>query len=416
TLAETQQLLRYARSVAKTESQTAEIEESLLRLGTWQAVGSHPFSAAEWHSFRTADLATCARAFLARGDVSRVALLWRRHAHDEKLRGDLAGALQTFPSRGDVVSLAQWLKCEALPNIKTAQQRLDVDSWLEQRSRALEATPGCLTDALLLASLAAEKLSRHETSQAGNALLLSTPQQFIAAREHNRVMRKGPTSGAAFLHAQLLDLVQLQKKHSLSLTLDAYAQLSFSDISRVFLDRVAAPELLGDAYKTHFLPYAQLHRLDHAQIAQQYCVDCMNTRKHWEPRVLQLMRCLSSECMDTGASVPMPLTTARMSALRAYADIALEAMRRSAVPWSAPMDAAMESALQLLKLYADSDPEISRLHLDAAEHIRLMRLKRMLMSYGLGDFHISNTRMALPLLQCLVRRTDEDVMSDMLQL
>ncbi|KAJ2853626.1 hypothetical protein J3B02_003058, partial [Coemansia erecta] len=418
TLSETQQLLRYARSIAKAKSHLATIEESLLRLGTWQAVGSHPFSAAEWHSFRKSDLATCTRAFLARGDVARVALLWRRHALDEKLRSDLAGALQTFPSRGDVVSLAQWLKCEALPSLRTAQQHSDVDSWLEQRARALEAIPGRLTDALLLASLAAEKVIKYESSQAGNALLLSTPQQFIAAREQNRDVRKGPTSGAAFLHTQLLDLARLQQQHALSLTLDSYAQLSFSDISRLFLDRVAAPELLSDAYKTHFLPYAQLHRLDHAQIARQYCIDCMNTRKHWEPRVLQLLRCLGSECTGTGTdtSMPMPLTTARIGALRAYADIALEAMRRSAVPWSTPMDAAMESALQLLKLYSDSDPEIARLHLDAAEHVRLMRLKRMLMSYGLGDFHISNTRMALPLLQCLVRRADEDVMSDTLQL
>ncbi|KAJ2707305.1 hypothetical protein FB645_000816 [Coemansia sp. IMI 203386] len=416
TLPETQQLLRYARSVANAKSNIASVDETLLRLGTWQAVGSHPFNAGEWHSFRSADLASCARAFLSCGDVLRASLLWRRHAHDAKLRGDLAGALQAFPSRGDVVSLAQWLRSEALPNLKTAQQRFDVDSWLEQRARALEAIPGRLTDALLLAGLAAEKLVKHEADQAGNVLLLSTPQQFIAAREKNRDMRMGPTSGAAFLHTQLLDLVLLQQKHALSLTLDSYAQLSFSDISRVFLDRVAAPELLSDAFRTHFLPYTQSHRLDHAEIAQQYCIDCMNTRKHWEPRVLQLMRCLSSECTGTDTTVPMPLTTARMSALRAYADVALEAMRRSVVPWSAPMDSAMTSAQKLLKLYADSDPDIARLSLDAAEHIRLMKLKRMLMSYGLGDFHISNTRMALPLLQCLVRRTDEDVMSDMLQL
>ncbi|KAJ1904374.1 hypothetical protein LPJ81_002529 [Coemansia sp. IMI 209127] len=92
-------------------------------------------------------------------------------------------------------------------------------------------------------------------------------------------------------------------------------------------------------------------------------------------------------------------------------------MRRSSIPWSSSIDSAIGSATSLFSHYASMDTEISRCQSEIKDQFRLMCLKRMLLSHGLSDFHISNTRMAYPLLQWLVRKTDdESIMADVLQL
>ncbi|KAJ2536110.1 hypothetical protein EV175_006838, partial [Coemansia sp. RSA 1933] len=81
------------------------------------------------------------------------------------------------------------------------------------------------------------------------------------------------------------------------------------------------------------------------------------------------------------------------------------------------IDSEIGNATSLLANYACMDAEIGRCHDGIKDQLRLMCLKRMLLSHGLADFHISNTRMAYPLLQWLVRKTDdESIMADVLQL
>ncbi|KAJ1931645.1 hypothetical protein FBU59_006643, partial [Linderina macrospora] len=151
----------------------------------------------------------------------------------------------------------------------------------------------------------------------------------------------------------------------------------------------------------------------------------------WEPRVLQLLECLAESASgrtqvpgdDTGAAKQPALvqqftaTITRESVLVTFFDITLEVMRRSNIPWSAGVDKAITNSLELLDGPVGVDPELARRKLEIREQYRLMCLKRMLFSYGLPDFHISNTRMAYPLLQWLVRKTDSPgIMADALQL
>ncbi|KAJ1953036.1 hypothetical protein EC988_003223, partial [Linderina pennispora] len=150
----------------------------------------------------------------------------------------------------------------------------------------------------------------------------------------------------------------------------------------------------------------------------------------WEPRVLQLLECLAestsgrmnmpaNESSSTKKLAPMRPSSAITSEtiLATYLDTMLEVMRRSNIPWSTGIDKAIGDSLKLLDGHADIDPELGRRKLEIGEQYRLMCLKRMLFSYGLPDFHISNTRMAYPLLQWLVRKTDSPgIMADALQL
>ncbi|KAJ2768407.1 hypothetical protein IWQ56_002951, partial [Coemansia nantahalensis] len=269
-----------------------------------------------------------------------------------------------------------------------------------------------------------------------------------------------------FLHRQLLDLVHLRDKHAMALTLDEYDQLSYSTIAVELLHRVAAPELLHGVYFDHFVPYARRHKLDHPAILREYCVELMDsagreaanhagsdsgdgdddaamsldvsvraTQGHhsWEPHVLQLLACLYedavgrrstdsgpwllAEAVDGETAPTLLLTTSRAALLKTLFDVALDVMRRSTIPWPPAIDAVIARTRTLLGHYADVDADIARSKLEIGEQYRLMCLKRMLLSHGLPDFRISNTRMAYPLLQWLVRKTDgADVLPDALQL
>ncbi|KAJ2515776.1 hypothetical protein GGI11_003660, partial [Coemansia sp. RSA 2049] len=258
----------------------------------------------------------------------------------------------------------------------------------------------------------------------------------------------------------------------MALSLEEFEQLSYSAIATRFLDRVAAPELLPEAYFDHFVPYSDHHSIDFAQILRDYCTEMMDAvqrddsdnskpradadsddegvalapalpvpssagRHSWEPRALGLLSCLYLSCTGrrnravqgslvggnnngngSACGFPFPpLTSLRIGLLATYAGLMLEVMRRSSIPWSEAIDSAIGDATALLAHYSGMDGELDRCQREIKDQVRLMCLKRMLLSHGLADFHISNTRMAYPLLQWLVRKTDDEaIMADVLQL
>ncbi|KAJ1962487.1 hypothetical protein GGI12_002617, partial [Dipsacomyces acuminosporus] len=515
---QTRRLLQHARSLVADDSDAVVvIEQAIQRLGTWQTISTSQaaarsaFDSRGWHIFRETDLAACLRSYIASGDIARASVLWRRHQHDKRLLGDISSAISGFPLNVETKPLVSWLRTEVFPSIQTRQQWHEVASWIEQRARTLEAKQKSPSDALLLVELldigawtgghgspsSALSSNRNTNSAAlaGSSIdgpFAVTPQRFIdnSLRASAWTIGLAQFSGAdifpsassdeshtadgdtgmqscKFLHKQLLDLAYLREKHNMTLTLEEYDNLSYSMIATEFLDRVAAPELLPEAYFGHFVPYATRHQLDYPPILQEYCIETMDAvdredasaahaqedttgdinapnlaapsmqgHHSWEPRVLQLLSCLhrsstgkrqssgsSDDIPEASAttalpgSATLPLTTSRESMLATYLDIVLEAMRRSSIPWSSGIDKTIEDSLKLLERYASLDSELRRRELEIKEQHRLMCLKRMLLSHGLADFHISNTKMASPLLQWLVRKTDsETIMADALQL
>ncbi|KAI9504956.1 rough deal protein C-terminal region-domain-containing protein [Coemansia spiralis] len=514
-----QRLLQHARYLAahSAPGDMQRILNTVQRLGTWATIAvdttsstsslqKDSFDSRAWHNFRIADLASCMRSYIAQGDMMRAGAIWRRHCDENRLRSDIVGAIQGFPIDVDMQALAGWLRAEVLPTLQTCQQWQELAVWVEQRARMLASKRKKLSDALHLvdlldigtwsADLGNSSSHDYKVRVSICSPLAATPQKFI----DNSVQTAKWTLGLAqasgfpvfpapassehapdgepalqsclFLRKQLLDLVYLRERHNMVLTLDDYDQLSYSMIATEFLDRVGAPELLGDAYFNHFIPYSELHQLDFAQILREYCIEMMNTidrediesvaqrndgntntddssdgialaafstsagvgRHSWEPRVLQLLSCLYLSCVgrrnysspstsDIGMSAYCqmtklpPLTSSRTGLLKTYSELMLEVMRRSSIPWSPSIGTAIKDTLSLISHYSSMDAELERSQIDIKEQFRLMCLKRMLLLHGLSDFHISNTKMAYPLLQWLVRKTDNDsIMSDVLQL
>ncbi|KAJ2161899.1 hypothetical protein GGF46_001090 [Coemansia sp. RSA 552] len=492
----TQALLAYAFKAATGASRhTGTVRDAIQRLGTWTLISdssdadSPGFDHQGWAVFRTTNLASYVRSYIAQGDIPRVGAVWRRHRHDEQLQADIPIAIQGFRLDSiDVKALTSWLRAEVLPTLRTREQWQAIATWAEQGARMLESRTKQPTAALCLVDLLdSDTWPTVPNGSAGlqpaTSALSLTPRQFmegsiraakwtaglsrfcgqplrLSAQDAQQDPNADPVSQSCmFLRTQLLDLVRLRDQHSMVLSLEEYEQFSYSTISIEFLDRVAAPELLPAAYFSHFLPYTECHALDHAQILQSYCIDVMNaadleaseratnaedgidapdtdmvsSRGHhsWEPRVLQLLSCLYASIFgqrdasgqglldstaDAEKTMP-PLTTSRLGLLKTFFDIVLEAMRRSTIPWSSAIDTVIGRILRLLDRHADIDPDMSQARLEIREQFRLMCLKRMLLSHGLPDFHISNVKMAYPLLQWLARKTDSDgVMPDILQL
>ncbi|KAJ2547130.1 hypothetical protein EV175_005343, partial [Coemansia sp. RSA 1933] len=332
----TQRLLEYARSLASraAPANVPRILGTIQRLGTWSmvsnSVAQSTQSAADaacqgerfdpdmWHSFRTADLASYLRSYIAHGDIQSLCALWRRHLDDKRLCSDISSAIQGFSMDIDTYSLMCWLRTEVLPTLGSQQQWHEIAVWIEQRARALASKRNRIADALLLANLldigtwSADfgTSSRHASTSAkplnDSACLpvygpfAVTPQIFIknttyAAKWTVELARVSGVSvftarsdtGAStssdsalqsclFLRKQLMDLVYLRDKHNMALTLDEFEQLSYSAIATELLDRVGAPELLGAAYFTHFVPYSKHHQLDFAHILREYCIEMMD--------------------------------------------------------------------------------------------------------------------------------------------
>ncbi|KAJ2856614.1 hypothetical protein GGI22_003762, partial [Coemansia erecta] len=523
----THKLLEYSRSLAA-ESAPASVPRilnTIQRLGTWSMIndqsttvcqGDDCFDSDAWHTFRTADLASYLRSYIAQGDILSVSALWRRHHEDARLSGDISSAIQGFSMDIDTHSLVCWLRTEVLPMLGARQQWHEIAVWVEQRARALASKRNRIADALLLANLldigswSADfgNSDRSDSASVGSSLngklcapvcgpFAITPQNFIESSIYTAkwTVELARVSGVSvfsaqsdsgtlassdsalqsclFLRKQLLDLVYLRDKHTMVLTLEEFEQLSYSAIATELLDRVGAPELLDEAYFAHFVPYSEHHQIDFAQTLREYCIEMMDAvqrddsdhgtvatrdnadgnddddeddggialaalsapgsigRHTWEPRVLGLLACLYSSCIgrhdrttpssDSSGSAHNvrfpPLTSSRIGLLTTYSELILEVMRRSSIPWSSSVDSAIGNAISLFSHYASMDTEISRCHSEIKDQFRLMCLKRMLLSHGLSDFHIANTRMAYPLLQWLVRKTDdESIMADVLQL
>ncbi|KAJ1765579.1 hypothetical protein IW140_003140 [Coemansia sp. RSA 1813] len=527
-----QKLLEYARSLAAKSAPASvpRILNTIQRLGTWSMVSSSVvhsiqsniayqgggFDPDTWHAFRTGDLASYLRSYVAQGDMQSLGAVWRRHRDDKRLCADISSAVQGFSMDIDTHSLVCWLRTEVFPSLSARQQWHEIAVWTEQRTRALASKRNRITDALLLANLLdirtwsadfgkSSSSSDSSGTESFDGSVCSpvcgpfavTPQNFIensiyAARWAVELARvsgvsvfsaQSETSASAssdsalqsclFLRKQLLDLVYLREKHNMVLTLEEFEQLSYSAIATELLDRVGAPELLNEAYFAHFVPYSEHHQLDFAQALREYCIEMMDAvqrdgtdngsaaghgdgddnndddggislaalsvpgsigRQTWEPRVLALLSCLYSSCIGRSgrAALPAPvgsdgasscnprfppLTSSRIGLLTTYSELILEVMRRSSIPWSSSIDSAIANTTSLLSHYASMDAEISRCQHAIKDQFRLMCLKRMLLSHGLADFHISNTKMAYPLLQWLVRKTDdESIMTDVLQL
>ncbi|KAJ1929435.1 hypothetical protein IWQ60_001182 [Tieghemiomyces parasiticus] len=393
----------------------AGVRADMYRLGTWRLLHDgpldlHRFHPDHWQHFRTADMGDAVKSYLAQGYVDSALTLWRRHAGapGETSRGlaeYFIPVLTAVPPEFPVDRLTTWLRQDLIPDLRSSIQRQALAHWVEERARLLE-----LRDRAPHRALDLIKVLSHDGVDLPAAVAL-TPSAFL---DHTLARLAGPgntdtadglgdmsgrsvnpggscdtvvstlgTSGT--LSEQLADLCHLWDEHGLRIRLTDYAARSPATVALDLLERVSAPHLLPEAITEHLLPYAARHGLDREELLTEYCLNVLDqpaatlAGASWEARVL----------------VALPYLRRPDSRLT----VGLELMRRTPIPWSPEVDALIRD---LLRRFRDR-----RHGAELREQFRLMRLRRMLLRYGVKVFNVSNLALAKGLVRYITSQVNE---------
>ncbi|KAJ1653748.1 hypothetical protein IWQ61_006189 [Dispira simplex] len=397
-----------------------QLQHTLRRLGTWRLVhdlsgnGSalgepqvwfHPIT---WHRFRVCDLTIEMKNYLTKGYYNAAMTIWRRHQNEPTMAAQLSEILTAMPNTCGVHQLAKWLRVEFLPALDSPALRRTLCNWVEERALLLEMRDQRPHQALtLVQALEPCIATTSEPSLAGNDFF--TPGTFtvhtLPRLSGNNLLLSGSHEGTSAettvtlenpssLLDQLEDLRYLWDTHHHCLSLQEYGERSPSAIAVELLDRIASAELLPDAIQHRLLPYAQRHALDPNEILVEYCLGAMDrggtllAGAPWESRALVVLNHIDR-------------TDAKLK-------VVLELMRRTPIPWSNDVDQVVRDSLELVHDLRQGD--------EIREQYRLMCLRKMLLTYGIKTFNISNMSLAKSLVQYITGQEDiPTAMSDALQ-
>ncbi|ORY44198.1 hypothetical protein BCR33DRAFT_717267 [Rhizoclosmatium globosum] len=404
THSETHALLTHARArVSASEDLSILIHQTIHRLGTFQVLSVHDrvsrqdaeflnavhsgdgyvdvFDAAEWHLFRGADVVEVL--------VERwVGYIWRRH-YGEELMNRVMDVLNAIPETCSVRDFGPWIERDVLPFVVETELYIMIAEWIHIRTRLIESTQSRPHDALALISLLFPKPKTSTSLSHNNNIPTSTPitpghhvTTTLATASKSDTSTFGYTTypgkpAITLLKQQLEDLVYLW---------DVHAFPEPGSIALDLLDRVSAVELIPSAVEESFRVYAGRHGIDGDVLLGEYCLEVMDKSVGlgkvlaggpWESRVLVLREQVKNFDVKSG--------------------ILLELMYRTPIPWS---DAVEQEIVETL-----NDKSGSR-YQDIIEQYRLMRLKRMLLAYGMEGFNISDLSKSKSLLMFILSKLD----------
>ncbi|KAJ1980589.1 hypothetical protein H4R34_002402 [Dimargaris verticillata] len=384
-------------------AELAQLHQTLTRLETWrllhrpnfanddEAAWFHPLT---WHRFRTTNLMQEMKRLLAQGHFDTAMVLWRRHQSEGTMRERVVEILDTLPNTCSTALLVQWLLADILPAIDATTQQSALHAWVEEKARLQEIADRHPFAALELVRVLAPQADDHARTAPGMTPL--TPASFL----NHTLPRALPANLTVFdtasdtmtatldapasLHEQLEDLSYLWRQHQHCLSLAEYAKSTPSAMALDLLHRVAAPDLVPQAISDHLLPYACRHHLDTDDLLVEYCLTVMDQSgtylagAPWESRALAVLPALQR--WDTRLSV------------------ILELMRRTPIPWSAEVDAQINTMLQRFHQVRQGD--------ELREQYRLMQLRKMLLTYGIRLFNISNMALAKGLVKYITAQVE----------
>ncbi|KAJ3186082.1 hypothetical protein HDU85_001000 [Gaertneriomyces sp. JEL0708] len=422
----TYRLLSYARSIVQDRlrqygvsfsaqgdvPEQQKVHSAVRRFGTYQLVayekrnrsgyglngkGPTDFNSDDWQAFRICDLVHKLRELVRTGELKLAIVIWKRHCLDENLMGHVQEILAAMSEDASLNDFIPWLKTEVLPFVKSGADRLKLATWIQHRARLIERRDrrphGALEVLRLLDSVASSGFPERTSNQSPQ-YTLATPSHYVENAvlfAHSGIASFGAesTSGKVWaddLKKHFEDLVYLWDEHQYCLSLNDYSQLTPMEISKELIDRVAASELLSDAIGKHFIPYIERHGLHFNEVLSEYCTELMDgslnassmnsmADSSWHARVLAILSCMND--------------------IDLKADVVMELMKRTPVPWNNDADA----------IFTDSLRWITHRKEDLKEQYRLLRLKRMMLGYGISNFNISDKQLAkglLPRILCCV--------------
>ena len=379
---------------------------ALKRLGTFSMASLGAFDAPEWHRFRQADLRRELTANLRAGRISTAATIWSRHESEDTFILFVGEVLAAIPESLASHSILPWLRHSIYPNLQRQDHAVALE-WARQRATILELTektswPQSAIDFLAVADCILAAYGQAESADVFAARswvpnVHSAHPRDVADRlcgrsdeevEGARGRRAtDPAAQAArslaLLRRQLEDIQFLRTTASLRLSLAEHSQETPESILFALLERVAAADLLPEVVRGEIKPYAARHGCDVDDVLLQY-VGMLSggaqavavTGSTWSSRALAVISCLST--------------------LEAKASATLVLMRSVAVPCHPEVEQLIEAA--------KAWPHHSPAQFD--EQYRLLKLKAMMLPYGITNFNMSNLALARGLMRRIVAALD----------
>lgn len=373
---------------------------AMKRLATYQMAAPagqalHPH---DWHRFRTVDLLRETVGAITNGRVGTATVIWTRHRVEYSLAEHIPSLLSSIPDWLGSAVFLPWLRDHVFAHTIREHHGFVLD-WVARRARSLELTekaawPG---NSLALIAATSDLLQLHSGTDSAARMLQAEgacPAEFVdrlcGCPDEDSPSVPIDTAGVSAkelidLRSALQDILALRASYDLQLSLSDFQGESAPSIVSRLLERVVAPELVPGVVSGEVVPFLAAKGLPSDPHLLGYLRDLMGlgsavsvgvTGSAWEGKAIAVVRCIQ------GVDCRVEAT--------------LELMRRVSVPCS-----------EDIQLLIDEVPQWDHGRQDEfREQRRIMRLKRMLLPYGMSDFNLTDASLARGLMRHILSRVD----------
>lgn len=300
---------------------------------------------------------------------------------DGKLHECIPDLLQQIPASINIQILLSILdefrkSLQSIPKPDTKTLRI-LDQWVYNTAETIEQIYNNPKDALTLLEWTLNVSREFEVEDT------STPTSqinFLTRLSHFRSYQQSNLVKAIQDRIiKLQDILRLEHTHDFKMSLLEYEQNSAVQIAMMMLERVHAPELLAKNITNHVSVFCKHHKIQLNELLTDYCKDMMESScacAIWEPRMLAIQDLINDPSLKTS--------------------LLLEATRRTRIPWSKALNDSIEVVLGLT----------TSLREELYEQFKLLKLKRMVLGYGIKTFNVSDINLAGRLVPFILRHVD----------
>ncbi|GMF23583.1 unnamed protein product [Phytophthora lilii] len=344
-----------------------------------------------WLEFQRKPTLETLLSYAKMGSMRAVIMLWSRHLNDEIVQ-NIAKLLQSLPISLPVSAFADWIQNDVVPTLiqltnqahptaldtenKSNSQNLlgDVTLWLLKRSEAA-ASKGDVDSAIQICNLLKGKGSR----VADISIPFYEFKLQSSTSSSNHEANSGPFERIEVLGKHLEHVKHLAVEHNFIISLSVFEGETPATIAMSMLDRVAAPDLLKQEVKDHVRKYLRFCDVDPDSVIRDYVTELaesiQSSQSAEESRALALL----DEIFNSAIREDATLTLLR-SLLPPYSQEVKQFVNNCARSWRSERLEEIE------------------------EHVRLMNIQDMLMTYGVKHFDLADAKSASRLVACILNQ------------
>ncbi|KAJ3272099.1 Kinetochore-associated protein 1 [Terramyces sp. JEL0728] len=260
---------------------------------------------------------------------------------------------------------------------KEAKSKKVLYKWILERAETI-AKQGSFKDSLFLLEWASDNLKDKESS--------TTPENYISsifkASSSQKFKSSDIFSEITKRITQLQDIIELAGMHSFYTTFESFENSTVQITAMSMLDRAESPDEIVPQIQQHIKPYLTKNRVSLNLFLVEYAKDLIQESDDMELRVFPILSLI--ECQTYRS------------------EILIDLMRRSPIPWSHALD----------KLIAEALKNENKLSTELSEQYRMMELKRMVKSYGVDKFNVSDKVTALKIISLILSNDTDRAIDD----